>query len=219
MKRTLIIFSIIILASCAKQQESALKNKATVETAKAALPLELIRKNSIGRQSYILMDSIELEKLKTVDSTFFKNHLAGLQFNNYPDSKLEFDRYSRYYFFDYRELDDLFLFSIIHDDEVGYSNLYHFTYDKAGKRITSVDFIGATGGDGGHGIADRLRYNAYGDSLLITSISTYDSDFSKGYTREYDSTVARTVFSKGKAIHVFLDSLRRTDTIWSANKK
>ncbi|ALI98516.1 hypothetical protein [Rufibacter tibetensis] len=220
MKRTLTIFLVVIIASCARQQETVIENVETVEKAEAILPLRVIKKNSIERPTHFNMDSIELEKLKAVDSTFFKSYLAGLEFNNDTDAKVEFDRFSRYYFFDYKELDNFFLFSIIHDDEVGYSILYHFTYDKAVKRISSVDYIGATGGDGGHGITDRLRYNIQGDSLLLTSISTYDRDFSnKGFTREYDSIVTRTVFNKGKAFHVVLDSIRRTDTIWRANKK
>ncbi|MBK9737145.1 MAG: hypothetical protein IPO92_20205 [Saprospiraceae bacterium] len=37
----------------------------------------------------------------------------------------------------------------IHDDEVGYDNLFHFTFDKEKNKIVQADFVSQTGGDGG----------------------------------------------------------------------
>ncbi|MGZ5283377.1 MAG: hypothetical protein ACXWEY_13970, partial [Bacteroidia bacterium] len=93
----------------------------------SVLPIEQIKKLSQPREKeYNLSKSISAD-LKPIDSTFFIKHLEGIVLHSSENGKLIFDKYSRYYFFDYVDLKDKFLFSILHDDEIGYGNLYHFT--------------------------------------------------------------------------------------------
>ncbi len=132
------------------------------------------------------MDSLDLSRLKLIDTTFFKKWFDNVSVNN-VDFKIQFANYSRYYFFDFKDQDTKFLFSIIHDDKVG---------------------------DGGHGNVDLLNYNKTGDILYLTSISTFDEDFDKGYTRQYDSTITKIEFNLPTTKYLKTDSLSRLDTIW-----
>ncbi|MDX5346731.1 MAG: hypothetical protein LPJ89_07130 [Hymenobacteraceae bacterium] len=210
---TLLVF--VVLSSCSNQK---LKEESFDLPANEslAMPLETIKANSIERKTYYNLDSI-VHELKAVDSTFFKQYFSGLTFSNIKDHKLEFDPYSRYYFFDYKEVEDLALFSIIHNDEVGYDNLYHFTYDKEKNQMLYVDFLAATGSDGGQNNVDRLRYNQAGDSLIRMSSFEDWLDFNKGSSREYDSIVYQILFSKKGTKFLKLDSISRMDTVWIKN--
>ena len=53
-----------------------------------------------------------------------------------------------------------------------------------------------------------------GDQLRLTSISTYDEDFDKGYTRQFDSTITDIDFNDRKTIYNKLTAVSRKDTIW-----
>jgi hypothetical protein len=213
MKTTAIIFTltILVLTSCSNRQEKTESSSSTnlVDT----LPIDFIRQVSLDRKYHYNMDSLDLSKLKLIDTTFFKKWFDNVSVNN-DDFKIQFDNYSRYYFFDFKDQDTKFLFSIIHDDEVGYYNLFHFTFDKTKQKIVQADYVSQTGGDGGHGNVDLLNYNKTGDILYLTSISTFDEDFDKGYTRQYDSTITKIEFNLPTTKYLKTDSLSRLDTIW-----
>lgn len=211
---TLLVF--VFLSSCSneKLKEESIDSP-TDES--VALPLETIKANSIERQSYYNLDSVEVDKLKPIDTTFFKQYFLGLPFSNIKDYQVEFDPYSRYYFFDYKDLGDLALFSIIHNDEVGYDNLYHFTYDKENNQMLYVDFLAATGSNGGQNNVDRLRYSQTGDSLIRMSSFEDWSDFSQGSSIQHDSLVYKILFHRKGTEYVKLDSISRVDTVWIKN--
>jgi len=181
------------------------------------LPLRPIKENSFYRKRHYNLDSVELNRLKPIDTTFFKKYFLGLPLSNLPGSKIEFDPYSRYYFFDYKDLGELVLFTIIHDDEIGYENLYHFTYHRTKDRLLSVDYLAATGGDGGHGNYDILNYNNYGDTLLRISSSQFWEDINKGSSIQYDSVIYKILFSENGTKYIKQDSISRMDTVWSKN--
>lgn len=211
---TLLVFA--VLSSCSNEKLKV-ESIDTPTNVAVALPLETIKSNSIERQFYYNLDSVEIDELKLIDSTFFKQYFLGLPFSNIKGYQVEFDPYSRYYFFDYKDLGDLALFSIIHNDEVGYDNLYHFTYDKEKNQMLHVDFLAATGSDGGQNNVDRLRYSQTGDSLIrMTSFEDW-SDFSKGSSVQYDSIVYKVKFSRKGTEYVKLDSVSRMDTVWIKN--
>lgn len=213
MKTTAIIFTLTILAltSCSTRQEKTesliLSNKIDI------FPIEYIRQVSHVRNYHYNMDSLDLSKLKPIDTTFFKKWFDNVLVYN-VDFKIQFDNYSRYYFFDFKDQDKKFLFSIIHNDEVGFDNLFHFTFDKEKNKIVQVDYISQTGCDGGYTNVDILNYNKNGDILYLTSISTFDEDFDKGYTRQYDSTIIKIEFNLSTTKYLKTDSLSRLDTIW-----
>lgn len=203
--------TIFVLTSCSNQQEKTQSSTSTNQV--DTFPIDYVRQVSSDRQAHYNLDSLDLSKLKSIDTMFFKKWFDNISVNNI-DFKIQFDNYSRYFFFDYKDLDKKFLFSIIHDDEVGYDNLFHFTFDKEKSKIVQVDYIAQTGGDGGHGNIDILDYNKSGDLLTLTSISTFDEDFDKGYTRQYDSTINKIEFNLQTTRYIKIDSLSRLDTIW-----
>ncbi len=213
MKTKAVIFTltILILISCTNRQEKTESSTSTNEV--DTFPIDFIRQVSLDRKYHYNIDSLDISKLKTIDTTFFKKWFDNVSINN-VDFKIQFDNYSRYYFFDFKDLDKKFLFSIIHKDEVGYNNLFHFTFDKTKNKIIQADYVSQTGGDGGHGNVDILNYNKIGDMLYLTSISTFDEDFDKGYTRQFDSTICKIEFNLPATKYIKTDSLSRLDTIW-----
>jgi hypothetical protein len=202
---TLLLF---ILTSCTAKKQT---NEKTTEVS-SIFPIEYIAQVAPKRQLSYNLGSKDYPNLKRIDSLFFKKWFNNLAANN-TKFKIEFDEYSRYYFFDYQDFDKKFLFSILHNDEVGYNNLFHFTFDKEKKKIVQVDFIAQTGSDGGDSNADVLQYNKEGDMLMMTSISTSSQDVENGYVREYDSTLTKIEFdlpiTKYKQLYIF----SKTDTI------
>ena len=211
---TLLVF--IVLSSCSNEKLKV-ESVDSPTNESVALPIETIKANSIERKIYYNLDSIQVHELKAVGSSFFKQHFLGLPFSNLKDYQMEFDPYSRYYFFDYKDLGDLALFSIIHNDEVGYDNLYHFTYDKEKNQMLQVDFLAATGSDGGQRNVDRLRYSQAGDGLVRMSSFRDQSDFDKGTSTQYDSIVYKVQFSRNGTEYIKLDSISRLDTVWTKN--
>jgi len=105
----------------------------------------------------------------------------------------------------------MLFFSYIHDDEIGYSLIYHLTYDQKNNKIISVDHIGTTGGDGGHYVYDIFNFK--GDTLFRRSISTFDTDLEKGYIREFETIESKYIFGNFKSKAVVLKSESRLDTI------
>jgi hypothetical protein len=215
MKMTAIMFTltILVLTSCSIRQEKTESSSSTnlVDT----LPIDFIRQVSLNRKYHYNLDSLDLSNLKLIDSTFFKkwfDNVSVVSANN-VDFKIQFNNYSRYYFFDFKDQDRKFLFSIIHDDEVGYYNLFHFTFDKT-KKYFQADYVSQTGCDGGHCNVDILNYNKTGDILYLTSISKFDEDFDKGYICQYDTTITKIEFNLPTTKYLKTDSLSRLDTIW-----
>lgn len=212
---TLIV--LVVISSCTSEKQ----NVDSIGTAEnvASFPLQTVKEKFIERKSYFALDSVDLTELVAIDSTFYKRYFLDLPVNNLNDYKLEFDPYSRYYFYDYKDVGDLALFSIIHDDEVGYANLYHFTFDKAKNQLLHVDFLAATGSDGGHRNFDKLNFSQSGDSLIHTSLSNYQEYIQDGdgSVTQYDSVIYKVLFSKNSTKFIKLDSLVRMDTVWRKN--
>jgi len=209
----ILIILLFALISCsnkgAKQENSTSID--TVET----FPIETIKRVCFERKTHYNLDSLNLSKLQIIDSSFFKKWFDKRIVANIENTNIVFDQNSRYYFFDFKDLDKLFLFSIIYNDEIGYNHLYHFTFDKEKNEINQIDLIAQTSGDGGENNIDILNFNQNGDKFRLTSISTYDEDFDKGYIRQYDSTITDIEFNNRKTIFNKINSMSRLDTIWN----
>jgi hypothetical protein len=214
MKTTTILLLTIVIAltSCSNQNEKTEELSSTTQV--NTFPIGLVRQNSQERNLIYNLDSLDVSKLIAIDSVFFTKWLENISVNNF-DFKIKFDGFSSYYFFDFIDQSKMFLFSIIQDDENGYRNLFHFTFDKIQNKIMQADFIVQNGGDGGYLITSILNYNKSGDILKVISISTYDEDFDYGYTRQFDSTLTKVEFNLQKTNYFKIDSLSRIDTIWA----
>lgn len=158
----------------------------TKQTKSTNFPIEEIINNSEKRKSKYNLNYGFIDKTKLIQSEFFKKYLANYSIKNIKDFKMEYDKYSRYYFFDFVEFDKFVSFTIIHDDEVGYDNYYHYTYDKENDKIIDVVMIASVGGDGGHGQEEFLFYSNSLKDLLVKTKSEYDEDlFDEGHKNCY----------------------------------
>ncbi|MBP5983557.1 MAG: hypothetical protein KA734_07535 [Fluviicola sp.] len=156
------------------------------ETKPTNFPIEVIINNCEKRKSNYNLDYGFNDKTKLIQSEFFKKYLAKYAIKNINDFKMVYDKYSRYYFFDFVEFDEFVSFTIIHNDEVGYDNYYHYTYDKENDKIIDVVMIASVGGDGGHGQDELLFYSNALKDLLVKTKSEYDEDlFDKGHKNCY----------------------------------
>ncbi len=203
----LLIF-LYILVGCSDRQESTTNSE--------DFPIEHIKKNSIKRRLIYKLNDFDFSKLQPIDSVFFDKWFNNRTFSNIPEQKIELDRYTRYYFFDYKDFDKMFLFSIVQNDEIGYNNLYHFTYDKAKKEFSQIDFISSSGGDAGEQTTDIIYFNKEGNIINLSSVSTSTEDLDKDtLTQYYDSMGVKIEFKLRKTIITRLDSIKRVDKIIS----
>jgi len=210
-KQTILFLLLSVLTACSNTgQNEALPSTDSVQE----FPTDFIKKVCSERKDEFRLVNVDFKKLNPIDSSFYKKWFDNKKVNNVKDFILTFDKYTSYYFYDFKDLDKKLLFSIINDDEIGYYHLFHFTFDKEKKQFTQIDYIGQTGGDGGDYNEDNFKFNSNGDILILTSISTYDEDFDGGYTQQYDSTVTQIEFDLLKTKYSKLDNLNRTDTIW-----
>ena len=206
----ILLFALISCSNKGAKQE----NSTSIDTVET-FPIETIKRVCFERKTHYNLDSLNLSKLQIIDSSFFKKWFDKRIVANIENTNIVFDQNSRYYFFDFKDLDKLFLFSIIYNDEIGYNHLYHFTFDKEKNEINQIDLIAQTSGDGGENNIDILNFNQNGDKFRLTSISTYDEDFDKGYIRQYDSTITDIEFNNRKTIFNKINSMSRLDTIWN----
>ena len=171
--------------------------------------------NSKPRQSHYNLAEIMVDNLMILDSSSVKALFNNLTLTaDTSKFMLTFDPYSLYYLFDHVVLNDKFLFTIIHNDEVGYNYLYQFTVDKNNKRIYYADLIGITGGDGVDYTNDSLIFNSAGDKLTVISTSIYEDIGNSAHnTIQYDSLVRHFNFLLDKRLISTIHESSRIDTI------
>jgi len=215
MKTRILISTILFLALLSCTNKDTKQENSTKLDSVETFPIETIKRLCFERKSHYNLNTLNLSKLKVIDSTFFKKWFDKRKVDNLKNTNIKFEQYSRYYFFDFKDLDKLFLFSIIDNDEIGYNILYHCIFDKEKKEIIRTELIGETGGDGGEVNVDILDYNSMGDKLKLTSISTYDDVFTedKPETRQYDSTIVSIEFSENKTNYKQIMTFSKLDTI------
>jgi hypothetical protein len=213
MKILISILLFLALLSCTSKQ--AKYENTTLHDTIETFPIETIKKVCFERRNHYNLASLKLSDFKVIDSTFFKKWFDKRKVDNLKNINIKFDQYSRYYFFDYKEVDKLFLFSIINNDEIGYNILYHFVFDKNKKEIIRTELTAETGGDGGEVNVDILDYNSRGDKLRLTSISTYNEVFdeNKPETRQYDSTIMAIEFNDKKTNYKRIMTFSKLDTL------
>jgi hypothetical protein len=205
------IFSLIILTVGCDS-----KNQKTLQLIdNNIVSIDSVIGNSIARQTHYNLAEINADDLYSLDSNSVKA-LFNKRTITSDTSKftLNYDAYSRYYLFDHVVLKDKFLFTIIHNDEVGYNGLYQFVVDKKKNQICYADLIAITGGDGGDYTNDSLIFNESGDKLTVISTSTYE-DIGNGIfnTIQYDSIVRTFNFLLDKRLSKIIHNSSRVDTI------
>lgn len=219
---------IVLLASCQEEMESSnnvhlpAPLEQDIESVVIDFPFQKIISNSRKRNAKYEIDYGVGTILKAIPKDILIKYLTPFPVKNITDFSIEYDEYSRYYFFDYAEFEDMILFTIIHDDEVGYDNYYNYTYDKKKGIIRDVVLIALVGADGGHGQSESLIYSTSKDKLLVKTKSDYDEDlFDEGYENCYTRTTSQFETSYQFALDKTIINKRQIsedkDTICSTN--
>lgn len=189
---------IVLLASCQEEKGTSSNVQFTapvgqdIDSVVIDFPIQKIISNSRKRNAKYDIDYGVGTSLKAIPKDILIKYLTPFSVKNISDFSIEYDEYSRYYFFDYAEFDNMILFTIIHDDEVGYDNYYSYTYDKKKGVISDVVLIAVVGADGGHGQEESLSYSSSMDRLIVKTKSDYDEDlFEEGYENCYTRTTTK----------------------------
>lgn len=137
---------------------------------KGLFPFDVIRTNSQRRKRSVDLKVIP-KTLKQIPKAFFQTWIAYIPVTG-MEQKFVFQPASQaeYYFYDFAETNDLFLFSIvIRNVDAAQNELIHFTCDKANGRISHAELVAVYGGEGGYSNHSRIEYSA--NRLTITVIS------------------------------------------------
>ena len=206
----IIITSVISLFACTQKHE-----KTTNATVKEGFPIEYVKKVTSKRKMFYNLDSLDLEKLVRIDSAFFRKWFDNTKVDNDTNWLIKYDYYSRYYFFDFKDVGKSIFFSIIDNNEIGYNLVYNYKFDKRTKQIEEVNLIAVEGGEGGESITNRLNFNEKGDVLNLITIREFENaSFQNRASIKYDSIVTKMEFNHPKAIITQIDSVSRIDTIY-----
>lgn len=157
--------------------------------------------------------------LKSIDSTFFKNHLVGFEIDSSLKWNVVFYPFVRYYFFDYKKFDSWISFTIKINTEFGYDYYFMYTFDLKSNKITTVSCVSETGADGGAYNNEYLFFDKTGTKLTVRTQSYYDQDidYTAGrnhcYTRTFDSIVSNFHFFPNKTEFSMDTVVSRIDTL------
>lgn len=109
-------------------------------------PMEWIQSQCIQEvQSYDL-SSISIDQLNEIDSAYYWNNMNGFLMDIPGDTiKIKNNRWSTFYFYDYREYDYYYFYSVIkHDEENRCNHLIFVTASKDDNTLLSVIYAGST---------------------------------------------------------------------------
>lgn len=157
--------------------------------------------------------------LDDVDSTFFKNHLAGFETDFPSKQKIEFDPTSDYYFFDYQRFNSFVSFTIHRFTKYRSQEFFVYTYDLKSGEITSVSRVAT----------DITHDESWGDSFWFSSDSgkkltiqkqsykdeylDIEAEFDYCYSQSFDSIVSIYHFYPNKTEFTVDTVFSKLDTI------
>ncbi|NVK66905.1 MAG: hypothetical protein HWE22_20090 [Flavobacteriales bacterium] len=159
--------------------------------------------------------------VEEIDSSFFKEHLAGFE-TNYPSKqKIEFDSYSRYFFLDCQKYESWVSFTImqIPKRKNHLITVYSYTYDLKSEKITSVSCVAKTENNGDTWKREHLLYSDSGKKLTVSTLSYRDQliDYEGGldycYTQSFDSIVSNYHFFPNRTSYSMDTLASKLDTI------
>lgn len=126
--------------------------------------INFIESNSLPRQLYYNLDSLEIRNLNLIDSSFFLKQFQNREYTNYTGEGFYYNNGCKYYFFDSKNFSDKFLFTIIKDcgKQLEYA---HFTVDKKISKATKVEILPC--GSKSDTITEILKYKDGGKELEV----------------------------------------------------
>lgn len=140
--------------------------------------------------------------VEEIDSSFFKEHLAGFV-TDYPSKQnIEFDSNSHYYFYDCQKNDSWVSFTImrIPKRKNHLMTVYAYTYDLKSEKITSVSCVAKIENNGDDWKREHLLYSDVGKKLTVITLSyrnqliDYEGGLDYCYTQSFDSIVSNYHF-------------------------
>jgi hypothetical protein len=136
-------------------------------TPQETFPIDFVLNNSIEQLDKLPIG--DLEKYKTIDTTFIKKWFEGLPIPELDNKKLRCEEYlNGWYLIDHRRIDDKIVFSILGNGEAGILDLFYLTYDTVSKKVISINFLVGSYGDEGYYKGDLVEW-ADKNSIRITS--------------------------------------------------
>lgn len=179
--KILIFFNISLFLGCnssgEKNQLSTFASKRSENekaSKKQSFPIDFILKYARKRKVKYEMKELTSGDLQQITPAFFQRYLDNHPLSNGKKEKLKFDKYSRYFLFDYVKRKDYVFFTIIYSNEDGYDAYYHFTYDLKNDQLTDVTRIAIVGGDGGYSQHETLSYSHAFTRLKVKTKEMYD---------------------------------------------
>ncbi|MBL4559929.1 MAG: hypothetical protein JKX79_02980 [Labilibaculum sp.] len=140
--------------------------------------------------------SIKIKELNKIPKQFLETYISSHKVDfGYPEY-LPSDYPESYSFYQFKEFENFYLFTIIHTNEFCCKTLYAVTTEKNKISIINIGVIGFVGGDGGW-IGERFGnwFNEFG--IGSTLINSYDEDLDeKTNNTEIDTTWSEYDFSK-----------------------
>ncbi len=132
-------------------------------------PFDEIRKSSLHRKRWTYLYALPVT-LKPIKNSFFRKWLANSPLTGKEKKLIFLPQKANYYFYDFAETTNLFLFSIIVRNS-GFSEdeLIHFTCDKATGKIKHAEWIASNASEGGYSCQSKLEYSASRLKLTVTS--------------------------------------------------
>lgn len=155
-----------------KDQEIASRQKEKSAGTRDSFPIDYIIRNSRPRAIYYNLRKINYPKLKPVGSVFFRKWFEQIpvKISVYDQVTISSTSSNSYYFFDHKDLDSVFLFTIFeHLHDLAVFRLYHFTVSKKQGKIVHADWVAAQGGTGGYTVNEQLVFNPKGNHLRVSS--------------------------------------------------
>lgn len=160
-----------------KNQQSTFASKRSENekaSKKHSFPIDFIIKHSRKRKVKYEIKELTTGNLQQITPAFFQTYLDNHPLKNRKNEKFNFDKYARYFFFDYVKRKDYVFFTIIYSNEDGYDAYYHFTYDLKKDQLTDVTRIAIVGGDGGYSQHETLLYSDAFTRLHVKTKEMYD---------------------------------------------
>ena len=212
----------LILSSCQpglKQAEDIKVEEVKVETQLDSIPsivldlnlVEYVSKHSKPRKN----DSISLAYLRkdTISVAFREKYLFGKLSGPSYDSPLPRETWPCYFWKDYVQLDSLFYFSFVREEETCCKILYGVTVHLESNEIIDISMLALEGGDGGWYESDYGKWIDQ-STLEVVEVEYYNEldPGSLGLTLvHYDTTwVSVKINSNGHFSTLKLDSVSET---------
>lgn len=162
----------IFITNADRELEIAPQRKEKSAKIMDSFPINHVVQNSIIRKKHYSLSKINYQDLQPVSRVFFRKWFdqIAVTVSSYEQTTIHYTSPGSYYFFDHKDLDSVFLFTLFENlPEYNTYRLYHFTVDKHSRKITCSDWVAAQGGNAYYFVNEYLTFNSTGNRLRVNS--------------------------------------------------